>query len=522
MLKDYNQNGLVDAIEQQLQHVSSSTLANYATIAKKASEIEDGGNKCFFNNVNKSLVLKYGSKSLSDCIQFGARDNFINGVQNIGFKNNTTLNGLIDDLNAELTEEQAKTYTPSVNAVKKELANIGLVINYDSVYAPINHNHDSAYAPINHNHDSAYAPINHNHDSAYAPVNHSHNSTYAAIVHNHDERYALLNNIVSEIQAIASNNDNNLIPSVSAVRSYCADYLQNYANFTSAFDIWKSMQPPREPDYTIDDFMQEVQGPKGDKGDKGDTGATGLSAYDIWLAANNYNSENYSIQDFLNSLKGDKGDDVYQTWLTTNNYDSSNHPIEEFLLTIQGPRGEKGDKGDKGDTGSIGEPGLNAYEIWLAANHFDPEFYSVQDFLNSLKGEKGDKGDTGASGQDAEGKSWWDYLSSYGLTAASAAQSIAGDYATANALSALQGQVLVIEGQVASILGGETAEAFADAMSDAASATLTPGQYAGNIFQNVANGFRALGNGFSRARTGATNAAHALRASMNGYIHLTP
>ena len=44
MNADLNRNGLIDMLEQQIQHASTSTISNFATVAKKASEIRDGAN----------------------------------------------------------------------------------------------------------------------------------------------------------------------------------------------------------------------------------------------------------------------------------------------------------------------------------------------------------------------------------------------------------------------------------------------------------------------------------------------
>ena len=58
MNRDLNKNGIIDVLEQQIQHASTSTISNFATVAKKSSEIQDGANKCYFNNVNNCLVIK--------------------------------------------------------------------------------------------------------------------------------------------------------------------------------------------------------------------------------------------------------------------------------------------------------------------------------------------------------------------------------------------------------------------------------------------------------------------------------
>ena len=92
------QNGLIDIIEQQIQHASTSTISNFATVAKNASELVDGANKCYFNKANKALVLKYGNKPLTECLQLGANDNSIKNVKSIDFDNNSTLKGITTNL----------------------------------------------------------------------------------------------------------------------------------------------------------------------------------------------------------------------------------------------------------------------------------------------------------------------------------------------------------------------------------------------------------------------------------------
>ena len=207
-------------LEQQIQHASTSTISNFASIAKRASEIEDGANKCYFNNVNKCLILKYGNKPMTECLQLGTNDGTINNVQSINFGNNSTIKGLTNDFEIS----NPTNYAPSIDAINLELTNYAKSNhNHDSIYSSINHNHDSIYSSINHNHDSIYSSISHNHDSIYSSISHNHDSVYAAIIHNHDERYALLNNIVSEIQSIAS--ENSKIPNVQAVKAFCADFL---------------------------------------------------------------------------------------------------------------------------------------------------------------------------------------------------------------------------------------------------------------------------------------------------------
>ena len=297
-----------ETIEQQIQHASTSTISNFASIAKRASEIEDGANKCYFNNVSKCLILKYGNKPMTECLQLGTNDGAINNVQSINFGNNSSLKGLTSDFEIS----NPNNYAPTIAAITLELEN----------YAKANHNHDSVYASINHNHDSVYASINHNHDSVYA-----------AFVHYHDERYALLNNIVSEIQSITA--ENSKIPNVQAVKAFCANFLTAstlqpaIANNSqlqelirghegkSAFEVWAEHQPVRyDPNdnttiipYTYSEYIAAISGATGTQGPQGEQG---LSAYEVWCSLQQptgYDQQGNpiypTVQEFFEALSGE-------------------------------------------------------------------------------------------------------------------------------------------------------------------------------------------------------------------------
>ena len=346
--------------------------------------------------------------------------------------------------------------------------------NHDLRYSNINHNHDDRYSSINHNHDSSYSNINHNHDNRYSQLNHTHlttdisrryeeeeeyeengetktrtitktkpleeilssksdvghnhDSSYSSINHNHDSSYVALNDVVSEIQErrsepasqdIAAQTDNTKIPNITAIKSYCSDFITP----TSL-----------ENDTELQNLI---------KGDKGDDG---LSAFEVWVSQ---------------QTPKQVGEYTYQ----------------EYLAAITGPQGPQGIQGPKGEDG--------------------------------------------ADGKDGSGRSWWDYLLSYGLTGASAAQSIAGDYATATALEALQTEVTVIAAQVAALTGGAAADAFTSAVEEAAQSALSLSDYVGgDFFGSIKNVFTNLAGKLRTARSMTNSFRDTLGVAWDGYLPL--
>lgn len=143
MNPDLNKNGLIDMLEQQIQHASTSTISSFATVAKKASEIRDGANKCYFDKVNKCLVIKHGNKQMTDCLQIGAKRNTINNVDSIHFKDESTLKGLCDEL-TELTTEEARQYVPTMNLIKMTI-DPHIESIYEGLMSVMNKTHDLSY-----------------------------------------------------------------------------------------------------------------------------------------------------------------------------------------------------------------------------------------------------------------------------------------------------------------------------------------------------------------------------------------
>ena len=196
MNRDLNKNGIIDVLEQQIQHASTSTISNFATVAKKSSEIQDGANKCYFNNVNNCLVIKHGNKPLTSCLQLGSKHNTINNVESIKFQDNSSLSGVINNVSTELTEDEKRTTVPSINYIDSVFnpsmdviaANLMEIngklhdISYDEEEEETNIAHDlsvsgeikcdwlndefAKYALVGHDHNLDYAPLSHQHEFA--------------------------------------------------------------------------------------------------------------------------------------------------------------------------------------------------------------------------------------------------------------------------------------------------------------------------------------------------------------------
>ena len=192
---DLNKNGLIDMLEQQIQHASTSTISNFATVAKKASEIRDGANKCYFNKVNKCLVIKHGNTPMTDCLQFNAKNNNINNVNSVHFKDESTLSGVVDSMNDELTDDEAKMKVPSMNLLNNVLDTIDPQHIYNELDEIATKTNDISYNSSNHTTTISHnLQVNGNISSSwldneftkYALLGHNHNSTYAPLRHNHE------------------------------------------------------------------------------------------------------------------------------------------------------------------------------------------------------------------------------------------------------------------------------------------------------------------------------------------------
>ena len=241
MNTDLNKNGLLDVLEQQIQHASTSTISNFATVAKKASEIVDGANKCYFNKVNKCLVVKHGNKPMSECLQLNANHNTINNVESVHFKDETTIEGLIDSLSTELTTNEQKTHVPTIGLIQNVIDSIDpshIYVNLDEL---LTKTHDISYSSneTNIEHDlsiggeidcswlndefAKYALIGHNHDLTYSPLNHQHEFT--------DIYKQTTKTIINE-----NTNEEEEITETKTLQEVLAEYEQDLTNLTSALN----------------------------------------------------------------------------------------------------------------------------------------------------------------------------------------------------------------------------------------------------------------------------------------------
>ena len=123
----------INALKQRMKNNltivrNNSDIANFASTAKIAEEIEDGFQRCYFNNVGKSLVFKYGSTPISSCIQIGTKDNYIKNVNEISFNNGNTFKGIIHDLNG-IDSNDYKFLAPSVQWVVDSISPDILTLN---------------------------------------------------------------------------------------------------------------------------------------------------------------------------------------------------------------------------------------------------------------------------------------------------------------------------------------------------------------------------------------------------------
>ena len=123
----------INALKQRMKNNltivrNTSDIANFASTAKIAEEIEDGFQRCYFNNVGKSLVFKYGSTPISSCIQIGTKDNYIKNVNEISFNNGNTFKGIIHNLNG-IDSNDYKFLVPSVQWVVDSISPDILTLN---------------------------------------------------------------------------------------------------------------------------------------------------------------------------------------------------------------------------------------------------------------------------------------------------------------------------------------------------------------------------------------------------------
>ena len=124
---EYNANdikGLQTELNKLKRKINVGVINNrsneFASSAKVAEELSDGKQKIYFNNVNKSVVMKYGNKQMSSCLQIGTNDNSLKNVSHVHFESGSTFKGLINTL-AELYHlpfDELDHYAPSISFVQ--------------------------------------------------------------------------------------------------------------------------------------------------------------------------------------------------------------------------------------------------------------------------------------------------------------------------------------------------------------------------------------------------------------------
>ena len=89
----------------------------FASRAKIAEELSDGLQNVFLNNVNKTVVFRNTNKPLTSCLQIGTEASSIKNVAEIDFKNGSVLEGLIDSISVELTDEERNNCVPTIGLI---------------------------------------------------------------------------------------------------------------------------------------------------------------------------------------------------------------------------------------------------------------------------------------------------------------------------------------------------------------------------------------------------------------------
>ena len=538
-----------DKIEQQLNYIQRklnertaiSNLSNYANIADK---LQHGNMSIEIDSVNKVISFGNGANK----VWFNVNSKTLNNIKSIVF-NDSHIDGIITsdkideanenpenyanhaisaDVFIDYTTEAgnkfaAKEHKHKTNEIYKLNDNEEEETLDDLLdgKADINHNHDLTYAALSHthaindisnlqttldgkassthNHDSSYAALNHNHSindinnlqttlDGKASSSHNHNTTYAPIVHTHlttdisqqyEEEETIEENGETVINTITKFKPLDTILSSKSDTTHNHDTIYTkLANIVSQIhSISEQIDSIKIPNVAaIINYCQDFLTAAGIQSNTQlQELIKGKSAFEVWKEQQPAKPEgepDYTISDFITSLVGQTG-----------------------------PKGPKGDKGDKGDTG------LSAFEVWCASNNYDPTTKTFDDFIKDITGEPGQPG------QDAK-KSWWEYLTSYGLTGVSAAATIASITSVQGELAALQSQIAVIEGQLLAMVGQDSAEALSDAISDVADTSLSLGESASNVFQSIANVFRNLAGNFQTARQGADAAINTIRSSL--------
>ena len=376
----------------------------------------------------------------------------------------------------------------------------------------VGHNHDERYSNINHNHDLVYSNINHNHNTSYAQLNapntFNQTNTFNAAtymnqeLHITDEIYQLISNLSDNGNVYHYIGKSTLTDECGAIHfknnaTATNRYIGLGLNFNEVLKIYNNKiqaTVPIESSSTI-------------------VGSNVLANNETRLAAIETAITTYTP---LTNITSEISNTVTNTDSTKipnviaiRSYCSDYLTADDILNDSQLQETLRGDNG------------LSAFEVWVSQQPPKQSGeYTYQEYLNAItgpqgiQGPQGPKGEDGADGKDADGKSWWEYLISYGLSGVGAASSIASIVSVQGEISALQSQIAVLQGQIAAIVGADTAEAMADAVADVADTSLSLGQRAANVFQSIANVFRNIVGNLQVARQGANAAVSTLHETL--------
>ena len=323
---------------------------NFAATSKMAEELNDGRNRCYFNNIGRSVAFKYGNKPMTQCVQIGTDKGYIKNVESLSLVDCEPIKAFVQS-RGELTEAQAKQSVPSVKVVNDVVTAINTALNGKSNTG-----------------------------------------------HTHDDKYLKLSDVVDDFSGVTIDK----VPNVDAVKGYCADFLTaekitNDVNLMehlrggdgrSAFDVWKEQQPPKVPDYTVSDFIDAITA----------NAVNGASAFEVWKEQQPPKNPDYTYADYLAAITGPSGANAFEVWKAQQPPKNPDYTFSEYLAAITGPSGAKGDKGD------TGENGLSAFEVWKAQQTPKQEGeddYTFADYLAAIKGATGANGEKGENGLSA-------------------------------------------------------------------------------------------------------------------------
>ena len=265
---------------------AGSDVANYASSAKIAEELNDGINRCFFNSVSKSVAFKHGVKPLSDCIQIGTKDNLIKNVDELMFRNGSRLKGLADKMDDVPTEELSY-YVPTMNVVWKNVGD-----GFKDVYDKLEKKSDKG-----HDHDERYSLLDHLHDERYSLLEHDHDERYSLLEHKHE-----FGDVYKSIETV--NEDGTTTTTEKSLQEIIDEYEASY-NKTFALvehqheikDVYKSNEDGTKQ--TLDEIINELKKMIDEK--------ITLSASDECITKNKTEEFTPTYDDFLKAITGPQG-----------------------------------------------------------------------------------------------------------------------------------------------------------------------------------------------------------------------